>query len=111
MSFYKKILLYFRTKTLVLIARHTLLAIVVCLFLLFINEMNNRKRVYENLDKIVVGENIYTAIKKMKHFIVFLNYETLLCNDCFNDNNFIYQVVFKHKYYKIASYQYSRVYL
>jgi len=72
--------------------------------------MNNRKKVYENLDEILVGENINTAINKMKRFTILLEYEMEPCDDCSDNNVFIYQVVFQHKNPNDHPNDYPRVY-
>lgn len=97
MIMYKKVLSYIKTTKPIVIARHTLiLALFFCFFLvifLYFSHEHNVEVVYENLNTVERGEDIKTAIKKMKRNTVCLTYSTQKCLDCDGDEN-IWEVMF-----------------
>lgn len=97
MNFCKKVLRYYKTVGIIALAKYFLIFTFICGFLIYSNEINNRNRVYENLRNIMIGEDVDVSIKKMKRLTIFLEHQTEPCNDCFDDNQHIYQIVFKHK--------------
>ena len=114
MIFFKKTFSYFRHKKPIKILKDTLISlfifIILSLFLIYHIEINNRKRVYENLYKISKGENIEVSIKKMKHRTLFLKYEIQPCTDCGSDKKNIFEIVFKHKDPNDHPNDYPRIY-
>ena len=100
MNLFKKILLYFKYKKPIQIFKECAIGLVifgiVFFLLIYAVEVNNRKRVYENIEKIQIGESISTAISKMKSGTLFLEYSSKKCDNCFDSN--VYEIVFYHKH-------------
>jgi len=92
-----KISSFFTKPNLRLILRKALIIFFIFCFLLYINEKNNTKRVYLNLSTVLVGEDVQTAIKKMKHCTFLLEYKDEPCSNSSNNNVYTHEIIFKHK--------------
>lgn len=83
------------------------LVTIVILIILYINDKNNEKHIYNNLRTVSIGDDVDLSIKKMERCMIYLGHTTKPCHECANDS--ILEIVFNCKGSRLEYYDYPRI--